>query len=259
MKKSVMKLPALLTAVIMLVPFPVSAEEELEPAEPIEESEWEEIYPVSEYHAEWSIGNRSAFPGDNINIPVCVMADAEEALALNSFRFGINLPEELTYIGYQWGSAYMEMSQGLEETNLEFSGTNPAGTDIEAMNGETLLYLYFKIPEDVQPGRYPITFQGDAEALKSDRNSVINLTLTDGCVDVLPAEITLTLGDANLDGKVNILDVITINKAVLGKETIDENQLAVIDFNQNEKPDSEEALAVLKFIVGLTDSFDMIS
>ncbi|GEM_PF-1700501 len=58
-------------------------------------------------------------------------------------------------------------------------------------------------------------------------------------------------GDANSDGKINILDIIAVNRAVLGKETLSDAQLKAIDFNQNGKPDSEESLAVLKYLVGL--------
>jgi len=58
-------------------------------------------------------------------------------------------------------------------------------------------------------------------------------------------------GDADGDGKADILDVITLNKAIMGKETLSETSLKAIDLNQNGKPDSEEALTILKYIVGL--------
>lgn len=58
-------------------------------------------------------------------------------------------------------------------------------------------------------------------------------------------------GDATGDGKVDIIDVITINKAILGKEILSTQQLKSIDFNNNGQPDSEEALILMKYIVGL--------
>ncbi|GEM_PF-1557565 len=60
-------------------------------------------------------------------------------------------------------------------------------------------------------------------------------------------------GDANQDNKINILDVITVNKAVLGKENLSGQGLTNIDFNGNGKPDSEEALTIMKCIVGMID------
>ena len=62
------------------------------------------------------------------------------------------------------------------------------------------------------------------------------------------------IGDATGDGEVDILDVITMNKAILGKEIISQEQLEAIDFNNNGKPDSDESLTLLKYIVGLIEN-----
>ena len=62
-------------------------------------------------------------------------------------------------------------------------------------------------------------------------------------------------GDADESGEIDILDVITINKAILGKENLTENGLKAIDFNGNGKPDAGEAQTLLKYIVGLITSF----
>lgn len=62
------------------------------------------------------------------------------------------------------------------------------------------------------------------------------------------------IGDATGEGDINILDVITVNKAVMGKENLTDAQLKAVDFNANGKPDSEEALTILKYIVGLVTS-----
>ncbi|MBR7083637.1 MAG: leucine-rich repeat protein, partial [Oscillospiraceae bacterium] len=65
----------------------------------------------------------------------------------------------------------------------------------------------------------------------------------------------ITLGDADCSGEVDILDVITVNKAILGKESLSEYGLQATDFNGNSKPDSTESLTILKFIVGLITDF----
>ncbi len=62
-------------------------------------------------------------------------------------------------------------------------------------------------------------------------------------------------GDADESGEIDILDVITVNKAILGKETLTENGLKAIDFNGNGKPDAGEAQTLLKYIVGLITDF----
>ena len=66
------------------------------------------------------------------------------------------------------------------------------------------------------------------------------------------------LGDADLDGKVDILDVITINRTILGKEKMTEEAIRNIDFNQNNKPDPEESMTVMRLIVKLITTDDLM-
>ena len=72
--------------------------------------------------------------------------------------------------------------------------------------------------------------------------------------EMLEKVISLLMGDATGDNDVNILDVIVVNKAMMGKETLTEEQLKAIDFNGNGKPDAGEAQDILKYIVGLVES-----
>ena len=60
-------------------------------------------------------------------------------------------------------------------------------------------------------------------------------------------------GDVTLDGLVDILDVITVNKAVLGKEILSTIQNKLADINHDGKVDSSDALEILKQVVGLTE------
>ena len=73
--------------------------------------------------------------------------------------------------------------------------------------------------------------------------------------ETLKKVIALLQGDATGDNDVNILDVIAVNKAIMGKETLTEEQLKAIDFNGNGKPDTGEAVDILKYIVGLIENF----
>lgn len=66
---------------------------------------------------------------------------------------------------------------------------------------------------------------------------------------------TLKQGDVTGDGEIDILDVITVNKAILGKEELSEAQLKAIDFNNNGKPEASESLMIMKYIVGIIASF----
>lgn len=62
-------------------------------------------------------------------------------------------------------------------------------------------------------------------------------------------------GDVNSDGKIDILDVITINRAILGKADLTDAQKNAADVNQNHVPDSADALLLMKYITGLVSSF----
>lgn len=66
---------------------------------------------------------------------------------------------------------------------------------------------------------------------------------------------TALFGDINDDNEIDILDVISINKSVLGKEVFTEMQQKTADVNHNGKPDSNDSLEVMKYIVGLVTSF----
>ena len=55
----------------------------------------------------------------------------------------------------------------------------------------------------------------------------------------------------NCDGEVDILDVITLNKSIMGKESLSEEGIVNGDVNLDGKPDSTDALNILKLIVGI--------
>ncbi|GEM_PF-1726685 len=136
-----------------------------------------------------------------------------------------------------------------------------------------LALLYVKVPESAKNGdQYDIQYSTTSpanpnwkhlwsafdETGTSRYTDTDNVTWEDGYIrigEAEPSDPEVMPGDASSDGKVNILDVIAVNKAVLGKDTLSETQLKAVDFNQNGKPDSEESLTILKYIVGLITSF----
>ena len=63
-------------------------------------------------------------------------------------------------------------------------------------------------------------------------------------------------GDADGSGAVDIIDVIAVNKAVLGKELLSEQGLVNADVNKNGIPDASDSLMIMKKIVGLIQNFD---
>jgi len=134
----------------------------------------------------------------------------------------------------------------------------------------TFLTLTGKVNDGVADGTYDVaikgisreTFEGSGTPnteiyignMASD-GTITNYSVTAnaGAVVVGSAPVTTDgiRGDANCDGVVDILDVITINKAILGKEDLSAQGLKNADLNGNGKPDSDESLSVMKYIVKL--------
>ncbi|MBR1529452.1 MAG: dockerin type I repeat-containing protein [Oscillospiraceae bacterium] len=71
--------------------------------------------------------------------------------------------------------------------------------------------------------------------------------------EVPPAEV-LT-GDIDQDSNINILDVILLNRAILGKTTLTEAQNQAADVNHDGTADSSDSLLIMKYIVGLVTEF----
>ena len=67
------------------------------------------------------------------------------------------------------------------------------------------------------------------------------------------ADIEFKAGDVDLSGKIDILDVISINRALVGKEKLSDIQTALADFNMDGKVDFMDSQCIMRYIVGLYD------
>ena len=63
------------------------------------------------------------------------------------------------------------------------------------------------------------------------------------------------LGDVDENKAINILDVIALNRNLLGKDVLTESQKKAADVNNSGTPDSGDSLAILKYIVGIIKDF----
>ena len=61
-------------------------------------------------------------------------------------------------------------------------------------------------------------------------------------------------GDVNLDGEVDIMDVIALNKFLLGSQTLDKKNQAAADVDLNTTLDSTDSLNILKKVVEIIDT-----
>jgi hypothetical protein len=133
----------------------------------------------------------------------------------------------------------------------------------------TFLTLTGKVNDGVADGTYDVAIKGISREtyegsgtpnteiyignMASD-GTITNYSVTASAGAVVvgsePTGNTL-MGDADLSGSVDILDVITVNKAILGKEVLEGQGLINGDINKDGKPDASDALNIMKAIVGL--------
>ena len=154
----------------------------------------------------------------------------------------------------------------------------------EKTGGVNTLYMYGKLTEDGAEGIYRSTDSGktwvcintehlyggtgNGNFLVGDMDEFGKVYMsTVGCGIVYgslagstpstPTTDKTVWGDADCSGEVNILDVITLNKAILGKEELSEQGIKNADLDQSGKPDSTDALNIMKYIVGLYKASDL--
>lgn len=63
-------------------------------------------------------------------------------------------------------------------------------------------------------------------------------------------------GDADCSGEINILDVIAINRVVLGKATFNDQEFANADVDNDDVITAADSLKILKYLVKIIDNFD---
>ena len=88
------------------------------------------------------------------------------------------------------------------------------------------------------------------------------VAVSDGSVTVAGGGSDVTekkLGDVNLDGNVNIMDIILLNKAIYGKAELNDQQLANADVNGDGKPDATDSLNIMKYAIKLISTLEGIS
>ncbi len=123
--------------------------------------------------------------------------------------------------------------------------TLPVENAVITINGEDTAFV-----TDAD-GKVNITLENAGELLLSAKSENLTLVPPACVVTVTETSGSILWGDADCSGKVDILDVITINKAILNKESLSQLGLLNADINQNQKPDSEDSLNTMKLIVGL--------
>ncbi len=69
-------------------------------------------------------------------------------------------------------------------------------------------------------------------------------------------DIDILHGDVNVDDEMNVLDCIVLNRHLLGGASLCDYAKLAADINENGAPDGDDALSIMKEIVGLTENFE---
>ena len=92
--------------------------------------------------------------------------------------------------------------------------------------------LYY-LPNDGSP--YPRDFIIDQEGIIQYANNEIDTDWMISIIEDLISDSTLTLGDLNFDGIINILDIVSLVNIILGvTENPSEDMLYIADINQDQ-------------------------
>lgn len=133
-------------------------------------------------------------------------------------------------------------------------GMNKAEIIVTAENGmkrSYVLYVYRGNSEDAD-------FENPEEALNSITPAVTNaaVSVTPIVTEAVekqpkPTTVTTLVGDVNADGKVTVMDLLKVRKAILGMTQLTETEQKSADVNGNGKIDVIDLLRIQKSILGI--------
>ncbi|MBQ8079776.1 MAG: hypothetical protein IJ236_07475 [Oscillospiraceae bacterium] len=95
-----------------------------------------------------------------------------------------------------------------------------------------------------------IAYQPGAAATTETTTAVTTETTTETTASV-PTDTDVVYGDTDGNGKVELLDVILLNKNLLGMEKLEDKSMANADVNLDKKVDGTDSLLILKSLVSL--------
>ena len=122
--------------------------------------------------------------------------------------------------------------------------TFPLENAIITVNGKDTKY---KTDAD---GKVTMKFSSAGTKIISARSET-KILVPPACIAAVSNASAVLYGDVDENGEIDILDVITLNKSILGKEVLSAQAEKNADADGNQKIDSNDALSILKYIVGV--------
>ena len=146
---------------------------------------------VAEGNLTWTIPEVEAEPGDTVEMEVEVTV-GEKNLPVAGAQFEINAASPVVFsaVGGQ-SDAYKAAIVNNDKTN-EFAFSESKGAGVEAADKSVVLKLTYTVPDDIEPGRYPVEW---ANAFISDTNGnevTSSVKLIDGAIIIKAPDTTTT-------------------------------------------------------------------
>ena len=173
-------------------------------------------------------------PTEDISLPFEVRPDANYFGGMVTTFLKYDYRDEAE----NWNTEYFTDTLGI--TEIKFADIWPASEDTTSEDSRRRMIVFY-LTDDTKETAFATAQKLYNTGLFYD----IDMNWLEGNASVTPD------GDADGSGTLDILDVITVNKAILGKEDISPDRIPYIDFNGNGIPDAEDSLVMMKMIVGL--------
>ncbi len=207
---------------------------------------------------------------NNYEVPVFIRL--EQNVNLNAVEFGINVDTRCRfeiinrsdYAELYGEKLQMSMSKAAIPGMEGYTWLTWGQTSDYYYDKSNILLLMVQIPETVQADdKYEIHYLTQSPSNENKQHVWYNfgtntdyvkngsVSWTDGWILVTSDKSDYTRGDVDGNGKIDILDAITVNQAILSKTSLTETQLLAADINGDGKPDSSDSLSIMKYIVGL--------
>ncbi|MDE5736800.1 MAG: dockerin type I repeat-containing protein [Oscillospiraceae bacterium] len=209
----------------------------------------------------------------NYEVPVFIRLEQNENL--NAIEFGLEIDPNCrfefitrnTYAQIYNETLQLEMSCQSSPNMDGYAWITWANNQPYFQENSNILLVLVKLPETAQPNDdYYINYLTQSPLNEGKNHIWYNygtktnyatngtITWTDGYIKITEDEEPLP-GDATLDGKVDIIDIIAINKAILGQKILTSLENKASDVDRNGIVDTTDSLNIMKFIVGLIDEF----
>jgi hypothetical protein len=157
-------------------------------------------------------------------------------------------------ITFEDDAKIMPSGQSEHQAEVQFRISAPDGTSFWNADND---YSYQNlVKQDVAITSYITQYDGDTLIWGTEPDGTTPQTATEATTSVTEATTdsgNVNYGDANVDGSVNVLDVIVLNKSLMGSGDISEQGALNADVDLSGKLSAADSLLIMKYIVHLID------